>query len=222
MKLKLIAIVAAFAASAGFGFAAPNTGFYGFGIELDGTGPLATNSGTTTLYELVANPDALPAGSLATPSTAWGSTTYNLGTYVYGQNTLTLTGGSFATWKNEGADVSSATLEISLNGNPGPYTAVNLPFGANLTLNGDSSGHNQIWDTESLSTNLLAGLNPGTYTIDVYGVINTTDGLQYANNSGSNFSATFTVVPEPSTYAMMAGGLVALVVFQRLRRKSVV
>ncbi len=64
MKRKLLAFALILAASTGVGFA-QNTGFYGFGVELDGTGALAVNSGTVTMYELVANSDVLPAGSSA-------------------------------------------------------------------------------------------------------------------------------------------------------------
>jgi hypothetical protein len=221
MKLKVIAFVAAFAASIGLSHA--SSGIYGFGVELDGTGAAAANSGTTTLYALQYNAD-LATGSSAVLSEAWSSSTsgtgvptYNLGTFTQGVNTLTLTGGAFDTFKNGGSDVTGDTLFISINGNGGPYTAVTMNFGANLS---DTAG-NQLWDNETLSTNLLAGLGNGTYTVDVYGEAFTSDGDVYANNGGPNYTATFTVVPEPSTYVMMFAGLVALVAFQRLRRKSV-
>ena len=217
MKLKVIAFVAALAASMGMSHA--GSGLYGFGIALDGTGAGAVNSGTATLYTLQYNGDLSDPGT--TLSTAWGSSTFNLGTYIDGQNTLTLLGGAMDTYKDEGSDVTAAQLYYTLTGPGGSYTLVNLPFGANLTFNGDGSGHNQLWDTASGSTNLLAGLNPGTYTLYVYGEAVDTDGNAYSNNGGSNFSATFTVVPEPSTYAMMFAGLGALVAFQRLRRKSI-
>ena len=54
----------------------------------------------------------------------------------------------------------------------------------------------------------IENLRPGTYTITVYGEAFTSDGNAYASNGGNNFTATFTVVPEPSTWAMMFGGLV--------------
>ena len=49
-----------------------------------------------------------------------------------------------------------------------------------------------------------------------------TNGVNTAGNifgftSGSNPTATFTVVPEPATWALLAGGLATLMVFRRRR-----
>jgi hypothetical protein len=224
MKRKLLAFALILAASTGTGFA--YSGIYGFGVELDGTGAQAANSGTLTLYGLWYNTDLTPPSSSATLSSAWGTSsgtgvpTYNLGTFVYGQNTLTLTGFSMDTYKGSGSDVTGASLYYSLTGNSGPYIPVGWNSESDLSDGGSSQ--NQVWSNQSLSTNLLTGLNPGTYTIDIYGEAFTSDGNSYANNGNPNYVATFTVVPEPSTWAMMFGGLVALVGFQRLRRKSAV
>jgi hypothetical protein len=216
MKLKLIAFVAAFAASIGMSHA--DSGIYGFGIELDGTGAGAVNSGTTTIYGLEYNNDLQP-GSVNLTGAWSGTGTFSLGTYVDGINTLTLVGGEFDTNKENGSNVTGDTLFYSLTGPSGSFTPVNMNFGADLSDGGNYQ--NQLWDYQSGTTNLLAGLNPGTYTITVYGEAFTSDGNAYASNGGNNFTATFTVVPEPSTWAMMFGGLVVLVGLQRLRRKSV-
>jgi hypothetical protein len=238
MKIKLLAFGLILAASSGTSYATP--GIFGFGIELDGTGATATNSGVTTLYALDNSGGSalLPAGSSATlDSTDWtgastgAAPTFNLGTFTEGSGTLTLTGGATLTFKtaSAGDDVTGADLNFRITpgvGGAGSFApAVNLPFGANLTFDG-SDPHNQLWDTESLSTNLLAGLTPGTYTLDVFGNSPNTAGGSFDSNGGANFGATFTVaaavVPEPGTWAMMLGGLAMLVCFQRLRRKSAV
>ena len=99
--------VAVGSGSTAFGY----VGQYGFAIELDGTGTLASHSGQTTLYAV--EPDGnnagsgnVPTGSTATlDTTDWTSAsnistpTYNLGTFspTLG-NTLTLTGGSLLTF----------------------------------------------------------------------------------------------------------------------------
>jgi hypothetical protein len=232
MKLKLIAFVAALAATAGTSYA--SSGTFGFGIELDGTGALATNSGTTTLYALdnsgttrllPIEPANTGSPSTASLSTSWtsastaASPSFNLGTFVYGSNSLVLTGGSILTYKNGGSDVTGADLEYTVyavGNSPGSFTQVNLPFNQD---NVNSSSGDQRWATESVSTNLLSGLNPGNYVLNVYGFASSTDGTLYESNTGANFAAGFTVVPEPSTWAMMFGGLGILVGLQRLRRK---
>jgi hypothetical protein len=239
MKLKVIAFVAALAASMGISHA---QGVFGFGIELDGTGAAATNSGTVTLYALDQDggsrllpiePANTGSNSSAVLNSSWtgastpATPTFNLGTFVYGVNTLTLEGGSMLTFKNSssGQDVTSATLNYQIyavgSGPGATFTAVGLPFNQDNVPGAGSNPGDQRWALESMSTNLLAGLNPGTYVIDVYGSSANTAGGSFASNGGSNFAAEFTVVPEPSTYAMMFGGLGVLVVLQRLRRKSV-
>lgn len=233
MKIKLLAFGLILAASSGVSFA--DSGTFGFGIELDGTGALATNNGVLTLYALdnSGTTRLTPTSSTSTLSSSWTSSstsispTFNLGTFTQGVDTLTLGGGSMLTFKNSGSDVTGATLEYQIfpsAGSPGGFTAVN--FGFNQDNVAGNTG-DQRWATEGLTTNLLASLAPGTYTLDVYGLSPSTDGTHFENGgSVNNFGASFTivaaVVPEPSTWAMMVGGLGMLVGFQILRRKSVV
>jgi len=229
-KLLLLGFALTFAATTGTSFA--GSGTFGFGIELDGTGALATNNGVNTLYALdnATSNRLQPVPSSATVSTAWtnastsATPTFNLGTFninTGSTDSLILKGGSLLSFKNGGSDVTGATLEYQIfSVSPsGTFTAVNLPFGAD---NVAGNTGDQRWDTESLSINLLAGLNTGTYVLDVYGLASSTDGTHYeTGGSINNYGATFTVVPEPSTWAMMLGGLGMLVCFQRLRRKPV-
>jgi len=242
MKIKLLAFGLILAASSGTGFA-QSAGTFGFGIELDGTGATATNSGVTTLYALdnggtdrllPIEPANTGSPSTATLSTAWSGAstaaapTFSLGTFTEGVGTLTLEGGAMLTFKNGGENVNGASLNYEILPVQSSFTSVNLPFNQD-SVNGNTG--DQRWATESLSTNLLAGLTPGTYTLDVFGEATTDIGGSpqpslFDSNGGANFGATFTVaaaaVPEPGTWAMMLGGLAMLVCFQRLRRKSVV
>jgi hypothetical protein len=238
MKFKLIACVAALAASTGLSYA--GSGTFGFGIELDGTGASATNSGAITLYALDNSGTTRLEPQSGTPviSTAWTSAssgttpTFNLGTYYTG-DTLVLDGGSMLTFKNSGSDVTDSNLEFAiykLGSSPGSFTQVSLLFNQD-NVNGSSG--DQRWATENGYTsypqggsgtftpvNLLAGLGAGNYVLAVYGYADSTDGSHFESNGGLNYAAEFTVVPEPSTWAMMFGGLGMLLCFQRMRRKA--
>ena len=244
MKIKLLAFALTVAASTGIGFAdvnAPNNigtvGIFGFGIELDATGSLATNNGVVTLYALDNSGTGrlIPTGSTATIATGWTNSstgtapTFNLGTFTEGSDTLILDGGSMLTYKNSGQNVNGTDLVYRIT--PGIGASGSFASPVSLSFNQDNVSGNsgdQRWSTESLTSNLLTGLSAGTYTLDVYGYANTdSSGTFYVNGGTSaNFGATFTVaapeiVPEPSTWAMMLGGLGLLVCCQRLRRKPI-
>ena len=60
-----------------------------------------------------------------------------------------------------------------------------------------------------------AGRSNGTYTLQWFSKALTNEGDRFESNSGSNFSATFTVVPEPAA-AML--GLIGTVGLLRRRR----
>jgi hypothetical protein len=87
------------------------------------------------------------------------------------------------------------------------------------------TGNNRFWQTTSGTQNLLdnngvGALTNGNYTFQAYfeGYTNGVDtaGNIFLNNGGSNYSAAFTVVPEPSSLALLgiaglaSGGLVML------------
>jgi hypothetical protein len=241
MKKLLLLTALAFALTAGSGFA-QNAGQFGFGIELTGLGTLAFNNGVATLYALdnSGGTRLLPTGSSATLSTAWtgastaAAPTFNLGTFLQ-SDTLDLDGGSYLTFKNGGADVTGTTLSYRITpgatGSGSYAPAISLPFNED-NVNGATG--DQRWSLESGTTNLIAGLAPGTYTLSVYGAATVTgayttfspsgNGTLYENNGGGgtlDYSATFTVVPEPSAWAMMLGGVGFLVAFQRLRSRRV-
>ena len=188
---------------------AQGPGIFGDGIELStkqGAGLLTTtlyannNSGTTRL---------LPTGSTATldqtsfltsPETG---ATFNLGNFnPAAGDTLTLTGFSLLTYGGT-ATSSFGNYRIDPSGSLGTFAGIGLPDNAdNVSGNtGDTR-----WSTEALAVNLLTGLTNGTYTLGIY--YSTTNGtFSYDGNNGANYGASFTVVPEPGAWVMLAGGL---------------
>jgi hypothetical protein len=244
MKQNLL-IIAFALASAGTGLAQTgnsDVGIFGSGVELTGAGALATNDGVTTLYALNQgdNNVLLPAGSTATLSTAWTSSStaetpvFDLGTFTTG-DTLTLNGGSLLTYSNSGASSTAGEQDINYQiqdtalGYYSGFTPVSLPENATgATVDGTG---NTRFSTESDSVNLLAGLSAGTYTLNIYNSsgysdpnVAPTTGTFYDSNGGLDYGATFTVVtqsvPEPSSWAMMLGALCFLVYLQSVRRKT--
>ena len=87
---------------------------------------------------------------------------------------------------------------------------------------------NYTWANTSTSVNLLQGLAVGSYKLTAYFETNgsyfTSSQQFYSispdNNGGSNYVATFNVVPEPSTGMMMGLGIAGLLVVRRFRKKA--
>ena len=82
------------------------------------------------------------------------------------------------------------------------------------------------WDTTGATINLLDGLTAGTYRLTVYfesngswwnGSSQQFFGIAPDNNCGTNYSATFNVVPEPSSASLMALGAAGLLALRRRR-----
>lgn len=89
------------------------------------------------------------------------------------------------------------------------------------------SGNDRFWQISSATQNLLdnngaGNLIAGTYTFQAYieGYTNAsnTPGNIFLNNGGANYSAAFTVVPEPGSCALLAGFLGLASVAVRRRR----
>jgi len=172
---------------------------------------LIVSTGSSTYYDIGAvtgNPDF--QGSA-------------LGTFL---NTDTLQlGGQGKSYKNNSTDVTGMLLSYRLySGAPsGAFQSLNYAFQSNLVTPGD-----QQWGTDVagangsafFTPNLLTGLANGTYTLELYSSI-TTNGVNEAstvfnNNGGNNYTATFTVIPEPSRVLLIAVGLIGLA-FRRRR-----
>jgi len=135
-------------------------------------------------------------------------------------DTLDITAFDVKTWKNGDSNVTGIeyfyTVYTGTRDNPS-FTSMG---GGWLE---DLGGGNQKWGASSLSFDLLDGTSAGnTYTVEVYGHITGTPGSgtggtdQYDNNDGDidNYSATFDVIPEPSTM-LMTGAVFSLAVLLR-------
>jgi hypothetical protein len=206
-------------------------GTFGYGLELDGTGTGAVNSGVTTLYALNngGTTRLTPLGSSAVLNqTSWLSSpesgsgpTFSLGTFNPGAgDTLDLQGASMLTYQGGGATVGTAVyLNYRISPLSGPLSS--WPGGTLLGLNESNVAGNSgdtRWSNESISINLLNGLSPGTYILGTYGYASSTVGDQYVSNGGLNYGATFTVVatPEPATMALAGlGGLATTLLLRR-------
>ncbi len=182
---KLIPLVVGLVLMASSAFAA--TGVFGGYIVL------SLNGGASAFYKL-----ENPADGVTPP---FSGVNFGIFNPSLGQ-TFTLTGGEADTFKNGASDVTAAFLNFRIypTGSPsGSFTGLNLPYNSEL------GGGDQKWQTTSALTNLLTGLSNGNYTLDVYVNSNTNEGDQYLNNGGANYTATFSVVPEPSSFALLAG-----------------
>lgn len=153
----------------------------------------------------------------------------DLGTFDRDAGDTLQFGGQQKSFKNNSTDVTAHTLHYSINGGSFQTVALNFQWnngdaGAPAGLNnggdqqwgGDVTGSNASF---TVSSDVIAGLANGTYTVDVFSSI-TTNGVNAAgtinnDNGGSNYTATFTVVPEPSSAALLGLGGLALILRRR-------
>jgi hypothetical protein len=117
--------------------------------------------------------------------------------------------------------------------NPATYTLGNAPFNGEIFLQGVSQGNNQsIIDWTATNPNVALGIGQSaTFTFSLPGTVSITRLGVHAQRVGANGEGSQwvvfpgstpinpNVVPEPSTYALMATGLVGLVVMARRRRQ---
>ncbi|WNM20217.1 T9SS type A sorting domain-containing protein [Flavobacterium capsici] len=147
---------------------------------------LNINSGSNVFYDMqanTANPDLNGA---------------NLGTFSCNQS-LVVKGGQNKTYKNSGCNITNGDLFYRVYSGTGTgsgsFTQINLPFAENLPSPGD-----QRWESQSGTNNIISGLFPGTYTLEIYSRAQF-DGCGFgdifSNNSGANYKAIFTVGPAP-------------------------
>lgn len=216
MKKFFIAAVMTFALS--LGAFAQNAGLFGSYIGIN------ANGGGNSWYG---------AQEWGTDIQNFGAA--NLGTIDLNTGSLTISGFQVQTWKNTGAggDVTGANLQYRVyqqSTTPGSFNTISAGFIANAPFTaaqGSSAtgGGDQNWGLNPPGTyaNLLGGLTlNAVYNVEIYFEAFTTAGTQFSNNGGANYIATFTAVPEPSTYALLAMSAAAFggYVIRRRRRVS--
>lgn len=196
MKKYIAAIAAsALASSSVFGAA----GMFGAYVELD-------VNGSTTLYG-----EAQPG-----PTTVANLDGADLGTINVGES-VTINTAEVLTFKNGGDDVTGATFHYRIfetTSTPGAFNDEALSFGANATftdLAGNSFGNtgDQRWTgITSGAPEIGSSLIAGDYTFEAFwSSANTDAGTSFINDLGNNYTASLTVVPEPSAFGLILGGI---------------
>jgi hypothetical protein len=233
--LKLSALAAVLVASATFASADTlQLGSYATGASAMGNNNTALNyagftaaapppfpSGTASTFFL---DPGVPTWNAALPNSTWvgyqptagpvGTVNPAIGYYTF-TTTFNAAGGLYTGTANIMAD---DTVEVFLNGNMGTpvYTLGALGGDAHCAANPPTC---IAGDPESISVNLLAGLNTLTLVVQQQGV-GPTGGS--GDPSGVDFAANLSTpsVPEPSTLLMLGTGLVggAGALFRRMRR----
>lgn len=145
-------------------------------------------------------------------------------------DSLQLSAFELDTFKNFGSDVTGAQLEyrvFELGETPGSFNTVGGGFVANANFTDPAGtlitgGGDQNWGVAPTANlaDLLSGTVAGkTYEVEIFMTSFNSDGNAFANAGGSNFTASFTTVPEPGTYALLAG-IVGLAYVATRRRLS--
>lgn len=200
MKLKSLIATAVLVPGVTFGAA----GTFDELLWTTTTTPFSFNPPATTFYEIDDNNPNL-FGASEFQGAFLG--TFNLGEMLF----LT---GEQKSFKNNGTDVTGHTLHWTIGTNSGT-----LAYGFEDNIGG---GGDQRWGAASagtLTSNVLAGLAPGNYTLSTWSSINTngTDAANviFNNRGGANYNATLSIIPEPTSVAL---GLLGSLLLLRRRR----
>jgi len=127
-------------------------------------------------------------------------------------DTLVVRGFEYRTFENNFSDVNHANLfyRVFPTGSPsGGFAQIT-----------DALNNDDFWTRTDGTSNILAGLTPGNYTIQIY-TESYTNGVNTAGNifgftsGGGNPTATFTLVPEPTSATL---GLIGSLLLLRRRR----
>ena len=136
---------------------------------------LNINSAGNTEYDLNAN----------TGNTDFNNA--NLGTFLPGTNTLVMAGGINKTYKCDNGNVTGGNINYRVyltSGSAPSFTSLSMGW---LSNDPGGCGGNQTWRINNNTTNIISGLAPGAYTIEVYSDAPGNPSTAYASNNGANY-----------------------------------
>jgi hypothetical protein len=145
----------------------------------------------------------------------------NFGTFNVG-DTFNIRGFELNTFEDNGSAVTHMNMFWTVNNFATTHQIQIFPAP-------NKTGNNRFWQITTASQNLLSNnsptaLGPGSYTFQAYfeGYTNAinTPGNIFWSNSGNNYTASFNVIPEPSTYAALAGVVAVGAALVLRRRRS--
>ena len=128
----------------------------------------------------------------------------NLGTFT-SSNSIIFVGGENKTFKCNGGNVTAGNIYYRVyrtSSSPGGFTGIALGF---ISDDGGGCGGNQTWRGTTGATNILSGLAPGAYTIEVYSDAPGSPSTAFASNGGANYKATF--ILSGNYYSKASGNL---------------
>lgn len=150
---------------------------------------------------------------------------HNFGTFSSGDSLL-LSGGELLTWKNGGGDVTGASIGYNVHeasSSPGTFSEISLGWSNNgpFTNAAGSSFSNygdQKWAQIASTPDLLSGLAPGDYKLEVYFKATSNEGDRYDSRNSENYVASFAIsapIPEPGTFLLTLFGMLTVVAMGR-------
>lgn len=135
--------------------------------------------------------------------------------------TFNIQGFELNTFEDNGSEITHMNVFWTVNNFTNTHQIQLTPAPAKV-------GNDRLWKITSGTQNLLTNngvgaLAQGNYTFQAYfeGYTNgvNTSGNIFLNNGGSNYSAAFTVVPEPTTGLLALGSLGAAALIRRRRAR---